>query len=446
MNWVWELLKVKEAWKTLDFDRITKVRIALLDTGCDVEHSFFRDSRIECIDINDKPVTGDGLGYGTYFCGLLMQYLNIEDRRKPEIISIKLGTRLRVAIDDICKGIDTAIRKGADIINLGSSNLNYNAKLASKINEAVEMGIIVVSHSGNVIVREHTFPASLDNVISVAAIDENCRLTAHSNFNNLVNICAPGTGMMGPFTKEQAKNFDVKVDDNGMASTYGTSFAAAAVVAVAAMVKAIMREINTYQFMNLLESSPSKQCVESCDGTTPAKHIINFRSILSSLLNSDILEVMNKPIEKYYYWNIKYADGFEVGNEWEADLYDSSGKAVVDKNGKVEIELYKLNRLKKEAILSETFVYEKGKLIWKLNYDVPGNYFIKIKVEDDSIISVDSAAKVKIITNEKSAYLTNASATLGKTEKKNRRESKIYPFMNLLVTIGSSIVNDLIKK
>lgn len=392
MNWIWELLEVKKAWDVISFNNITKIKIALLDTGCELEHDFFRRSSIECIDLHGKEAKGDEAGYGTYFCGLLLQYLNVEERRKPEIISIKFGSRPRAPISDICRGIDLAIEKRADIINLGSANLNYSSKLANKINEAVERGIIVISHCGNVIVREHTFPASLDNVVSVASIDENCKLAAHSNFNKLINICAPGMGLSGPLTKEQGKKFGVDIDEKGMASTYGTTFAAAAITALAAMVKSENPEIDTYKFMNLIEYTSVKQCNTDTYYSKEKKGIVNFFSCIHSLKDADIL---HKPRHRYYYWNIKYASEFDVQNQWEADLYNSSGTRVEDISGTVEVELYRLNGLRKETVTTEAFTYTKGKLLWKLNYNIPGNYFIKIKADSENVLSVDIAAKIQ---------------------------------------------------
>jgi hypothetical protein len=443
LNWVWELLKVKEAWRALDFDRITKVKIALLGTGCDISHGFFKDISIECIDANGRETEGDEAGYGTFFCGLLLQYLNIEEKRKPEILSIKLGPRPRVAIDEICKGIDVSIKRGADIINLGNSNVNYNAKLASKINDAVEKGIIVISHSENVIVREYTFPSSLDNVVSVASIDKGGKLAYHSNFNNLVNICAPGTNIKGPLTKEQANNFKVELDASRMATTYGTSFAAAAVSAMAIMAKAQKPDLNTYQFMNLLENSPAKKCIINNNDNSELKNVINFKSCLDSIEEPNIL---NKPRSKYYYWNVRYAYGFNLQNQWEAELFDGAGKVVEQAAGEVEIELYKLNGLRKEVIVSEKFVYEKGHLVWKMNYDIPGNYFIKINSDDKNIISTDIAAKVLSNSHSEDGIVVNTGPSTIKKEHKSNNKKFLFSFTSVIVSIGSVIAHHFMRR
>ncbi|WP_163192379.1 S8 family peptidase [Clostridium thermarum] len=441
MNRVFELLKVKEAWETLDFDRITKVKIALLDTGCETSHSFFKNIPIECIDGNGIEVEGDEAGNGTFFCGLLLQYLDVEETRKPEILSIKLGKRPRVAIDDICKGIDIAIRRGADVINLGTSNVNYNAKLAGKINEAVEKGIIVISHNEDVIVREYTFPSALDNVVSVASIDHNGKVAYHSNLNNLINICAPGTNLRGPLTKEQAQKFRVELDNDEMATTYGTCYAAAAVCAMAVMAKSIKQDINTYQFMNLLEYSPARKCIVNNYDSYEAKNILNIKCCLDSIKDSSILD---KPRTKYYYWNVKYADGFYLQNQWEAELYDGSGKAVEDATGEVEIELFKLNGLRKEIIMSEKFIYENGRLYWKLNYEVPGNYFIKINSDKKNIISTDIAAKALDCSQLVDKYNSGEGSGFRKEYKGSRR--LLFAFVNLMVSIGAIIGSHFIKR
>lgn len=90
-DWPFYKLDVEKSWGFIDIDNLNKIKIAFLDTGCNIEHPYLKKLNITCINSLGNIVKGDMLGHGTFFSGILGQYININGKANPNIISIQLG-------------------------------------------------------------------------------------------------------------------------------------------------------------------------------------------------------------------------------------------------------------------------------------------------------------------------------------------------------------------
>jgi len=89
-------------------------------------------------------------------------------------------------------GVVWAADNGADVINMswggsGSSTTNQNV-----INYAWNKGVILVAAAGNTYNYGAFYPASYNNVVSVAATDINDQKTSFSTYHTSVDVSAPG--------------------------------------------------------------------------------------------------------------------------------------------------------------------------------------------------------------------------------------------------------------
>jgi subtilisin family serine protease len=123
-----------------------------------------------------------------------------------------------------------AVNNGAKVINNSWGGGGYDQALASAIQYARSRGVIVVNAAGNDSANVDTspfYPGSInyDNVLTVAATDQNNNLASFSNYGaNTVDIAAPGVSILSTYIS------------NRYAYMSGTSMAAPHVAGAAALV------------------------------------------------------------------------------------------------------------------------------------------------------------------------------------------------------------------
>jgi PKD repeat protein len=94
-------------------------------------------------------------------------------------------------------GIIYAAENGADIISNSWGGPNYSLANQEVITYATGLGSIVLAAAHNQDNTTLVYPASYQDVISVAAVELDDTKTDYSNFNLLVDISAPGGGLQG---------------------------------------------------------------------------------------------------------------------------------------------------------------------------------------------------------------------------------------------------------
>lgn len=170
-------------------------------------------------------------------------------------------------ISKAVEAIDYSIAKGVKIINMSWGYTPTDAPsltLEAAIQRAQEAGILLIASAGNGNmgsgqnnddIRQANFPASYseENIISVAAIDQNNKLAPFSNYGaNTVDIAAPGIGILSthPF---HAYDFFT-----------GTSAAAPHITGAAALVWAMNPNLNFHQIKRLvLETGTTSDSLEN---------------------------------------------------------------------------------------------------------------------------------------------------------------------------------------
>ncbi|HLA99805.1 MAG TPA: S8 family serine peptidase [Bacteroidota bacterium] len=92
------------------------------------------------------------------------------------------------------QGIVYAAETGADIISLSWGGSGYSQAEQDWVNYAASLGAVIVAAAGNTgSAAELQYPASYDNVVSVAATQINADLKAtYSSYNERVDVSAPG--------------------------------------------------------------------------------------------------------------------------------------------------------------------------------------------------------------------------------------------------------------
>jgi PKD repeat protein len=273
-------IKAYEAWDEEKGD--PNVTIGIVDYGFDVNHEDLKGN----IAYNPAdPVDGvdnDGDGYLDNYAGW-----NVATETNAVAGSVHgsfvagcaaatpdngkgiagVGFRckfLPVAIDDFTgyDGLFYAVDRGCKVINLSwgrrdGESSRYEQDL---INYAViNHDVVVVAAAGNDNNTAYYWPASYDNVISVGATDANDAKGGLSNYNDRVDITAPGINLYS-------------TNNGGYQTNSGTSFSAPLVAGAAALLRS--------RFPDLTAAEVADRLIATADPIDQLAANVNFAGLL----------------------------------------------------------------------------------------------------------------------------------------------------------------------
>jgi hypothetical protein len=147
--------------------------------------------------------------------------------------------------DDLAAAILYAVDNGADILNLSWGSFDRAFVLEDAIRYAVDRGVVVIAAAGNEGEPPVGYPAALDDVISVSAVETSGQLASFSSTGPTLDLVAPG----------------VQILSTGLEDTYGlrsgSSFAAPQVVGLAALLLSRRPDLTPGEIRGALVSSTS---------------------------------------------------------------------------------------------------------------------------------------------------------------------------------------------
>ncbi|MFA5025919.1 MAG: S8 family serine peptidase [Candidatus Shapirobacteria bacterium] len=251
-------IDVRRAWAIST--GTTEVVVAVLDTGVAIDHPDLVDvlwDGTTCKDENGGALGGCLGGYdyvdndvdpspsnffkdthGTHVAGTIAAARNNTKGIAgvgPNIKIMALKVGYSGMIDSVAeiKAIDFAIQNGAKIINASYGGPSYDSAQYEAIVRFRTAGGIFVAAAGNDATNNdtggHSYPSdyTLDNIISVAATDQNDALADFSNYGlTSVDVGAPGTTILSSvsFRKDVIQNFAAPT---GLTAGVGSSWALA---------------------------------------------------------------------------------------------------------------------------------------------------------------------------------------------------------------------------
>jgi Subtilase family len=203
-----------------------RVLIAVIDSGADVQHPELAGM---ILDTFDAIGSGDRVhAHGTSIVGAIAARSRLRGTAPGAhiLVARAFGTQ-RSSMDgtstDIIKALEWSMNRGARVINMsfaGSRDTAIERRLAT----ARERGIILVAAAGNAgPTSAPLYPAANPAVIAVTATDIDDRIYRSANRGDHVAIAAPGVDLWLPTV------------DGGYRRTSGTSFSAAEITGVIAL-------------------------------------------------------------------------------------------------------------------------------------------------------------------------------------------------------------------
>ncbi|MFR9775860.1 type VII secretion-associated serine protease mycosin [Micromonospora sp. MS34] len=249
-TWALDRLAPDSAWRVT---RGRGVTVAVIDSGVSPSHPLLRGKVLSGNDFNHlvhRQGQCDLVGHGTLVAGIIagregtgVPYSGIAPEAK--ILPVRVLADNQRTFDEsipaeIGRAIRWAVDHGADVINLSLVTLEDKA-LKDAVDYALGKDVVLVAAAGNRQENQQdqpAYPAAYDGVIAVAGIDEKGEHVGSSVTGDYVDIAAPGLNIVGPAPGGSGYLYEPQG---------GTSFAAAYVSGVAALIRSAHPDLTPEQ-------------------------------------------------------------------------------------------------------------------------------------------------------------------------------------------------------
>lgn len=193
------------------------VRIAIIDSGYSPEPGLPLPEKVSSFGFTN---TKDENGHGTHVFGICSA---IAPTATYHIYKV-LGGDGQGTYSNIANAIKAAIISKMDIINLSLGGNQVEKSVEDALLEASKRGITIVCASGNTGKNKVLFPALMDDVIAVGAVNRFKGLAAFSTTGEEIDVVAPGVDIVSNYPNGE------------MRSSSGTSMAAPHVTGIIALI------------------------------------------------------------------------------------------------------------------------------------------------------------------------------------------------------------------
>ncbi|KAM0253516.1 hypothetical protein ACHAP5_000546 [Fusarium lateritium] len=184
----------------------------IVDTGIRATHNEF-EGRAQAVYTAFSGDNADSAGHGTHVAGTIAgKTYGVSKKATIQAVKVFQGSSSSTSI--ILAGFNWAAN---DIISKGRTtksvvNMSLGGGYSASFNNAVESasrsGIISAIAAGNEAANAaNTSPASAPSAITVGAIDSTWTIASYSNYGTVLDIFAPGTGVLSAwYTSNSATN------------------------------------------------------------------------------------------------------------------------------------------------------------------------------------------------------------------------------------------------
>ena len=231
-QWYLDKINTESVWDLTHGD--TSFVVGVVDSGVDYTHedlqanlSYNYDDPINGIDddadgyidnyygwdfgSNDNDPMVDGFSFaahGSTICGVVGASTDNEIGTSSSAFNCKYLpikiTNNSGQIIDTNAGIAYAAQKGVKVINCSFGSQDFSQAEADIISYVTDsMDVLVIASAGNEGMNTNVYPASLEDVIGVCAIDQNDQKIEISNYGFSFDISAPGNSIYGPYVQNQ---------------------------------------------------------------------------------------------------------------------------------------------------------------------------------------------------------------------------------------------------
>ncbi|MBQ8189516.1 MAG: DUF4214 domain-containing protein [Lachnospiraceae bacterium] len=266
-QWYLEHLNMEKAWEYMETaEQLSKVRVAVIDTGIDLYH----EDLVGCVNASlcvnsstDELVNIDNdvsnASHGTHIAGTIGAVTNNNigvagmANGNVEIVAIQCSNGSEIYSTYVVRAIEYAISIDAQVINMSLGLYNYDQGLDTALQAAYDAGIMVVCSAGNDGIDDTHYPSAFDSTIGVIATKQDSTRRTDSNYGTDNFIAAPGTGIVN------------LAKDNAYASLNGTSMAAGVATGLIANIYSVKPDATVEEVKTILKNSATDVYAEGFD-------------------------------------------------------------------------------------------------------------------------------------------------------------------------------------
>ncbi|MGM7634706.1 S8 family peptidase [Bacillus sp. Hm123] len=239
------------------------VKIGIIDSGVDTKHPDLRIAGGACmmriIDIRGCSNSyNDDAGHGTHVAGVIGAKNNsigvVGVAPQAQLYSIKVLDKRGIGTTStIMAGIEWAIERDIDVLNISITAPRYDEALERMVKQAYDRGVIIVAAAGNEgppwagDQSSVQYPARFDEVMAVSSIDNKKQIGELSSIGSEVELAAPGENIYS--------TVPTSLYVSGYETMSGTSMAAPYVTGLIALYKEKYPEMTNRQIRMLLQKN-----------------------------------------------------------------------------------------------------------------------------------------------------------------------------------------------
>ena len=229
------------------------VTVAVIDTGVKANHEDLPNlRRVEVTNGKEPLGLEDATGHGTHVAGIIGAAMGNGKGGAgiapgAAILSLRVVNAAGYIYDSaLIAALRTAVKNGAQIVNISIGGTAYNAVFQKAINEAAEAGVTVVAAMGNDGTNCLNYPAGYDNVIGVVSVDRTNNRASGSSYGTWGDVAAPGAAVWST------------TYNGSYGPKSGTSMASPVVAGVAALYKSVHPDATPAQITARLKATATK--------------------------------------------------------------------------------------------------------------------------------------------------------------------------------------------
>ena len=208
-----------EAWKVSQSGK--GARILILDTGMDKDHPALAANLEKGQDFvhdgNTPYEFADKVGHGTHVSGTIAGVLDSNGfsgvAPQAKLLMGRVCSEEGCSSIAIAEGLNWGVEQKVDAISMSLGGAMSPPSIRMAIQRAEDQGIVVVAAAGNDGTAIVGYPAALDTVIAVGAVDSHLTRAKFSQYGPELDICAPGVEVLSSLPLGSGRESVIVVKD-----------------------------------------------------------------------------------------------------------------------------------------------------------------------------------------------------------------------------------------